>query len=172
MLPEHGPQVSLSGVHPCTLGYKSSSAGLGWFVHEGTWWLGHRGECEASLNGKPAANPCMLPADWQEQRETSQCVTRLHCWHSPGCTLGGSAPSRLVHAKCSCWRYNAIVSALSLFIFLSQILSMASAKSVPHLFSSERAPCTHNSTLLFWDLSLEEGLLFLDKLDFSLGISF
>lgn len=50
------PQAALCSVHPVTLGYESSSAGLGWFVHEGTWWLGHGGEYKAPSNGKADAN--------------------------------------------------------------------------------------------------------------------
>lgn len=106
MLPEHGPQASLGGIHPCALGYESSSTGLGWFVHEGTWWLGHGRECGASPNGKSVAHPCMLPVDWQEQRETSQWVTRPHCWHSSGCILGDLAPGPLIHARCCRWRHS------------------------------------------------------------------
>lgn len=119
----------ISGRHPpmCALGYESSSTGLGWFVHEGTWWLGHGRECGASPNGKPVANPCMLPADWQEQRETSQWVTRPHCWYSSGCILGDSAPGPLIRVRCCRWRYSKAYPPVSLFIFLTLILSMASA---------------------------------------------
>lgn len=140
MLPEHGPQASLGGIHPCALCYESSSTGLGWFVHEGTWWLGHGRECGASPNGKSVANPCMLPADWQEQRETSQWVTRPHCWHSSGCILGDSAPGPLIRARCCRWRYSNMYPPVSLFIFLTLILSMASALSVPHLFRLKEDP--------------------------------
>lgn len=55
--------------------------------------------------------------DWQEQRGTSQCVTWLYRWHSPGCTLGESAAGPLVHGKCCHWRYNDAVSACDLFHF-------------------------------------------------------
>lgn len=96
------PQASPGGIHLCTLGYESSSAGLSWFVHEGTWWLGQGRESEVSPNGKSPANPCKLPADWQVQREALLSVA--------GTAQG--APGPLLHGKRCPWRrYSSNVSA-------------------------------------------------------------
>lgn len=59
-------------------------------------------------------------------------------------------------------------------IFFNQLLSMDSARSLPHFFFSFFFPeeGTHNCTLLFWDLSPEEDLLLLDTLDFPHGVLF
>lgn len=74
------PWASLSGVHPFVLGYKSSCADLGWFVHEGTWWLGYGRDCKAPPNGKPAPTPASF-LQTGEGRGSSSCALL-------GCTVG------------------------------------------------------------------------------------
>lgn len=88
-----------------------------------------------------------------------------------GCTVGTAqgAPGRIRCRPSGSWQMPSVIP----FIFLNQILSMAAARSVLHLFFFFFFPrgghCAHNCTLLFWDLSPEKGL---GKLDFHLGVSF
>lgn len=91
--------ASPGSVHSFTVGYQSSCASLGSFVHEGPWWLGHRGEREAPPSGKPAPTPASFLRTGQR---TGNCSLRYSALCIVGTARGApgeSAPGPLFQGQ-------------------------------------------------------------------------